>query len=567
MNFSNSKKLEPESLSEILNKYQTLVENLSVGIYRNTPGPKGRFLEANSAMVEMFEASSKEEFMKHNVSDFYQDPKKRQEFVEEIMKKGEVRNKEINLVTLKGKKIVASVTAVMKKDSRGDIYFDGIIEDVTGHKKMEDELNEYRDMLEERVKKRTHELQELNQKLSGEITRREKTQHVLEKSNKELEKTKLGMLNVMEDLETAKSQLEIEKAKDEAMLDSIGEGLIAVDNMRKILVINNAAQKMLGWKKGEMIGHELTSLPLTDQDGNILPLEKRPTYQALTENKSVNDSYFFIRKDRTRLPISIVVTPVIFKGKTIGAIDTFRDITREKEMDRAKSEFVSLASHQLRTPLGIMKWYIEALKDVKYFKDAPTSIKDYFDEIYKSNERVLSLVRDLLAISRIDEGKVQDKPVPLDIAPVIREIVSGAKVIADKKKILLELKVTKKKIPEITIDKMRFREVIENLVINSVNYTGNNGKVTISIDVRKTGFVISVKDSGIGISKNELKMLYTKFFRGEKAIAANPEGSGLGLYVVKSYVEGWGGNIVVKSQEGKGSTFTISLPVPKTRKG
>ncbi|MFZ2167669.1 MAG: PAS domain S-box protein [Minisyncoccia bacterium] len=134
---------------EDLEKYQTLVDNLSIGVYRNTPGPEGHFLEANPAMVTMFEADSKEEFLKHNVSDFYQNPANRALFVEKMMKNGLVKDEELELVTIKGTKIVGSVSAVMKKDKEGSIYFDGVIENITERKELEKKLKEY---AEERFK-------------------------------------------------------------------------------------------------------------------------------------------------------------------------------------------------------------------------------------------------------------------------------------------------------------------------------------------------------------------------------------------------------------------------------
>ena len=527
-----------ESLSEIQEKYLSLVENLSVGVYRNTPGPKGHFLEANSAIVAMFEAKSKEEFMKHNVSDLYQNPEERKSFVTEILKNGEVKNKEIRLITLKGKKIIGSVTAVMKKNKNGDIYFDGIVEDITTRKGIENELINYRNSLEERVKVRTNEL----------------------------ENTKIGMLNVMEDLETARKTIELEKVKDEAILASIGEGIIAIDNNKKITVVNRAAEEMLESKKGDLLGKLITILPLEDQDGNPIPFDRRPTQLALTTGKAINITYFSVRKDKTKFPIAVNVTPIQLDGKTIGAVDTFRDITREMEIDRAKSEFVSLASHQLRTPLGISKWYMEAIMTEKYFQNAPKIGQEYLQEVYKNNERLLLLVRDLLSISRIDQGKVRNTPQCVSVIQIVKTVIHEMEILALKYKVTLNLVITKKDILNIFIDPLRLQEVVENLVTNAITYSNIGGKVTITIDQKKDDIVIIVKDNGVGISHIDKKKLFTKFFRSEEALAKNTEGSGLGLYLVKSYVDGWGGNISVKSKLGKGSTFFITLPI-KTKEG
>lgn len=401
-----------------------------------------------------------------------------------------------------------------------------------------------------------------------DITNRKKAEEAIEARTKELEdltqsqeESKKAMLNVMEDLEQAKKVIEVEKVKDEAILASIGEGLIAVDNDRKVIIINKVAEKMLGRKMKDVMGKEITDLPLEDEEGHLLPLNKRPTYVALTTGENVTTTYFFVRKDKTRFPIAINVTPIKLGDKIIGTLNIFRDITREREIDKAKTEFVSLASHQLRTPLGIIKWYLEALAKEDYFNKSPKLVRGYFNEIYKGNERVLSLVRDLLSVSRIDQGRVKNVPKSINVVQVITEIVEQMQIVAHKKKVALDLTIKDQKIPSITIDILRLHEVIENLISNAIEYSKASGKVNVTVSKSDNLLLISVKDTGIGITPADQKKLFTKFFRTEMAIGYNPEGSGLGLYVVKSYVDGWGGKISVKSADGKGSIFTITLPI------
>jgi two-component system phosphate regulon sensor histidine kinase PhoR len=188
-------------------------------------------------------------------------------------------------------------------------------------------------------------------------------------------------------------------------------------------------------------------------------------------------------------------------------------------------------------------------------------VQKYFNEIYKSNERVLALVRDLLSVSRIDQGRVKNIPQLVDVIHIVKEIVEQLQVMATQKNVGLRLTVQNKKIPAISIDTFRFHEAVENLIVNAIEYTRSSGKVSVTINKVEDELEISVKDTGIGISAMDQKKLFSKFFRAEKAIACNPEGSGLGLYVVKSYVEGWGGKISAESIEGKGSKFTLSLPI------
>lgn len=382
------------------------------------------------------------------------------------------------------------------------------------------------------------------------------------------EESRNALLNVMEDLKEANSIIEIEKAKDEAMLDSIGDGVVAVDNDRKIIIMNKAAEEILGYKIKDVLGKEVTRLPLEDEMGHVLPLNERPTYTAIVTGKPASATLFFVRSDGTRIPIAIKVTPIKLGEKVVGAIDIFRDVTQEKAIDKAKTEFVSLASHQLRTPLGIVKWYLEALAGQEYFKNMPAQTMEYFQEVYKNNERVLKLVRNLLSISRIDQGKVKDEPVLTNVEELARDIIKDMEIMAIGKKIKLNLAIEDDNLPLIMIDPLRLREVIENLVANAIEYNRPAGLVTVTIDTdAHNDFLISVADTGAGLTPQEQRQLFTKFYRSEKAASSNTEGSGLGLYLVKSYTEDWGGKVSVKSNPDKGSTFTIALPLKPRNTG
>lgn len=210
-----------------------------------------------------------------------------------------------------------------------------------------------------------------------------------------------------------------------------------------------------------------------------------------------------------------------------------------------------------------MKWYLEALENEGYIAKSPHAMQKYFSEIHKSNERVLTLVRDLLSVSRIDQGQIKDSPKLIDFEKMITEVVEQMQILAHKKKISLSLRI-QDRIPSINIDGFRLHEVVENLVTNAIEYTPKEGSVRVTLGKHKDTLLLTVKDTGIGISLKDQGKLFTKFFRSEKAIGYNSEGSGLGLYVVKSYVQDWGGKVSVESKEGKGSTFTIGLPIKET---
>lgn len=405
-------------------------------------------------------------------------------------------------------------------------------------------------------------IRDITQRRQTEIAIQERTK-ALEEITKSQEDTKIAMLNIMEDLEMAKTIIEEKNAKDEAMLASIGEGLIAVDVQGKIMILNSSAEAMLGHKEKDLIGKDITYFHLENEEGNALPIGDRPTIIAMDTRKPLHGIYTVIRKDHSKLPIALTVTPIVLNGKIIGALDVFRDISREIEIDKAKSEFVSLASHQLRTPLGIIKWYLEALQNEQYIKKSPAIIRRYLQEISGSSERVLSLVRDLLSVSRIEQQQIKNNPELTDVKSVILKVVKQMRIIAKKKGVSFKLAVRPRSLSALYIDVLRLHEVIENLIGNAIAYTPAGGTVEVSVFEKKGNLIMHIKDTGIGISTADQKMLFTKFFRSERAIRLNPEGSGLGLYVVKAYLEGWGGTLQMKNNRKKGSIFTLCLPVRK----
>lgn len=398
-----------------------------------------------------------------------------------------------------------------------------------------------------------------------DITELKQAEEVIKQRNKELEDSKKAMMNVVEDLEDEKKRSEtfshdLEKFK--LAVDNVSDNIIITDREGIVLYTNSAIEKVTGYKPEEAVGKKSGTLWKSPMPSEF--------YQKMWDTISNQKKVFTgeiqnKRKNGQIYTAAISISPIINeKGNIEFFVGVERDITKEKEIDRVKSEFVSIASHQLRTPTGIIKWYIEALKEDEYYKKAPATAKEYIDIVYKNNERTLSLVRDLLSVSRIDQGRTKDSPEKTDIAELVKSIVGEMKIMALKDNLDLTCSIHDESIPLIYIDPARLREVIENLVSNAIKFSSKNGKIEVGTGVKDGMIEISVKDMGIGISSEDQKNLFTKFFRAEKAVLNNTEGTGLGLYMVKAYVDGWGGSVSVLSEEGKGSTFTIKLPmVPK----
>ncbi len=233
-----------------------------------------------------------------------------------------------------------------------------------------------------------------------------------------------------------------------------------------------------------------------------------------------------------------------------------------KRLDQAKSEFISIASHQLRTPLTTIKGYISMILEKSYGRMS-AKIKKPLENINISNERLIKLVNDLLSVSRIEAGKIELDLAKVPIEKTVAEVVDELAIIAEKKKIYLKFKKAKKPLPEITGDKDKIRQVIINLIDNAIRYT-NQGGITAACRLEKGKYRIEITDTGEGMTEEEISKLFESFSRGKAGPRFWTEGAGLGLYIAKKFVEMHQGRIWVESAgKNKGSTFYIELPINK----
>jgi len=235
-------------------------------------------------------------------------------------------------------------------------------------------------------------------------------------------------------------------------------------------------------------------------------------------------------------------------------------------VDRAKTEFVSLASHQLRTPLSIINWYTEMLLGGDK-GELDEGQREYVREIHNSGHRMIDLVNALLNASRIDMGTLAISPKPTDFGAVADVVISELLPQIEKKK----LSVTKDydAVPKIDADPDLVRVIFQNLISNAVKYTPDKGKISVIVELRDEEVVIKVEDNGYGIPEGQQSKIFTKLFRADNAREVDPDGTGLGLYIVKAIADASGGRAWFKSKEGKGSTFYVALPAigMKTKKG
>ncbi|MES3032001.1 MAG: MASE1 domain-containing protein [Patescibacteria group bacterium] len=377
--------------------------------------------------------------------------------------------------------------------------------------------------------------------------------------------TSMILSAVIEERSETESELINERNKDEAILESIGEGVVVIDTNGIILMINRAAQIMLGVEPNNAIGHYYGKIVhIEDKKGVPLPVEKRPFTLALSSNKVITDNYYFRPHNNKKFPVTMNTAPIIFEQKVVGVIDVFRDITHEIEVDKAKSEFVSLASHQLRTPLTTIKWYSHALLG-EDGENLSQKQLEYVQEMYHNNERMIELVNSLLNVSRIELGRFLINPVSIDVREIANEIIHDMKPYAESKNITIQ-KQYDPNIPPALADPNLMKIILQNLLTNSIKYSEKHTAIHFRIKNKDEEILFIISDMGCGISKDQQDKIFTKMFRTENARTIDPEGSGLGLYIVKSIVEQSGGRIWFTSEVNKGSTFYVALPLRGMRK-
>lgn len=253
--------------------------------------------------------------------------------------------------------------------------------------------------------------------------------------------------------------------------------------------------------------------------------------------------------------ISLTAIVTLFVGGIIVKV-----LSRVLILDRTKSEFISLASHQLRTPLSGVKWALNMLLSGEFGK-LSQPIRKVIKDGYESNERMILLVDDLLNVSRIESAKVSFAIDTFSLGTLVGEVVKENRHTAEDKQVSLRV-VNRARVPTtVRADRTRIRFVIQNLVDNAIKYSLSNTTITITVWVEKGSVFCSIADEGIGIPEHQLKNLFSKFFRADNAVMSTTPGSGLGLYIVKSILGRSHGDITVVSRENEGSTFTFFLPL------
>lgn len=356
--------------------------------------------------------------------------------------------------------------------------------------------------------------------------------------------------------------------KAEVVINAIADGVVAVDNQGIIQLINPSAQQITGWGKQDATKLSYQSvLKLTDSKDAELTNANDPVQTVLTTNKeaSTNDLSLTTSSGK-KLLVSVIVSPVGQLGA--GAIIVFRDITKQKKEEREQAEFISTASHEMRTPVASIEGYLGlALNPNTAQIDAKA--RDFIMKAHDSAQHLGRLFQDLLDVSKADDGRISNNPKVVDVVQFAHDITQGLRPQAEKK----GLRFLYKPMPDedtqadrrltpvfyAHLDNDHLREVISNLVENAIKYTPS-GDVIVDIGGDNEHIVISVTDSGIGIPTEDIAHLFQKFYRVDNSDTREIGGTGLGLYLSRRLTELMGGRMWVESEYKKGSTFYVELP-------
>ncbi len=370
--------------------------------------------------------------------------------------------------------------------------------------------------------------------------------------------------------ELAETSSRLAQAKDrvETILHSIGDGVFVVDSHRRIIVFNEMAVQLSGYGVGEAMGQRYDKVLrfVYESTGQINDKFIADCLGKGIITEMANHT-LLVRKNGEKMPVADSAAPLKDRdGKVIGCAVVFRDVTLAREVDRMKSEFVSLASHQLRTPLTAIKLFSEMLMTGNT-KRLTKEQKEYLGFIQASTERMVTLVGDLLNVSRLETGRLSVEPKSTEPVGFIKSIISESRVLADEKGCRVKFDNPPADLPKIPLDRNLTRQVVANLIANAIRYSsGKKCDIAVKLERKDKDYVISVRDGGIGIPKAAQTKIFEKFFRADNAQKVESSGSGLGLYLSHMIMKTVGGRIWFESEEGKGSTFYVSIPARGMKK-
>jgi PAS domain S-box-containing protein len=398
-------------------------------------------------------------------------------------------------------------------------------------------LEEARDVLEIKIQARTRELQELVKNQEETIATR--TEELRDRLN---------------NIEETKHKLEEEKNKSLSLITNFTDALLFFDKNSQLVLANPQFETFFGISHKNIIGK-------TSKDLAFFPNLDKIADSLETGAKGI------IKKEitaREGLILELTIIPVIQETDKIGTMVVLHDITREKLVEKMKTEFVSLAAHQLRTPLSAIKWTMKMLLD-NDLGEITEEQRDFIEKVYGSNERMIHLINDLLNVARIEEGRFLYSLNPLQMEEAVSTAIKNLQEKSKKRKVKIIFKKPAMPLPPAFADREKIEIAINNIIDNALDYSPSSGKINIKLSSDKNEVKFSAEDNGVGIPENQKQRIFSKFFRGENVVRLDTDGTGLGMFITKNIIDAHGGKIWFESKEGKGTSFFFTIPIANIR--
>ncbi|MBA3757647.1 PAS domain-containing protein [Candidatus Saccharibacteria bacterium] len=363
-----------------------------------------------------------------------------------------------------------------------------------------------------------------------------------------------------------------QKWNSDFILSAIADGVVMVGKDNKIHLLNPAASDITGWPPSEAVGLDFHNiLNLVNEKGEPCALLDHAFAKALATAQPVRDSNSWLAtRGGKRIPISLIVSPVV-SGGSKGAesvVGVFRDITAERQEEAQRSEFISTASHEMRTPLAAIDGYLALALNEKISK-VDANARKYLEKATVATQHLSVLFRDLLTSSKAEDGRLASYPAVVELGEIVEQVAEAGRFHAKEKGLELKFIMSSsdgtgggkviRPLYYTYIDPNRMREVLQNIIDNAVKYTAE-GTVTIRLTGDASVAQIQIQDTGPGIPAEDVSHLFQKFYRVDNSMTRSVGGTGLGLFISKKIIELYNGRIWVESELDKGSTFFINIP-------
>ena len=336
-----------------------------------------------------------------------------------------------------------------------------------------------------------------------------------------------------------------------SVADYLVDGLLVFDESNKLILVNPQAESFFEAGEEELLGKSILDLNRLSNFRSLASLLGGGIKEVFRKELQISENF-----------ILEVTTVLIMRGHTkAGTLVVLHDISREKLAQKMKTEFVTLAAHQLRTPISAVKWSLEMILEGDLGGGLNEEQKKILIKAQEANNRSIRLINDLLSVAEIEEGRYLSELSLSSIEDLILFAAREYKEKMEKKKIKFSFQRSEEKLPKIMLDKEKIKIAVKNIIDNAVRYTPRGGKISVAVKKNRKRIEVQIKDTGLGIPRDQQDKVFTKFFRASNITKIDTEGTGLGLYISKNIIEAHGGIIWFDSKEGKGTNFYFILPL------